>query len=81
MTEKDQLGYASFQPYEAVDEETGEPTTLLPADAVAPEARPGEKAGNYLIDRNNEVFRRQNSPESDLLDKMKDLYDKSGNKV
>ena len=74
MTDKDQLGYASFRPYEATNEETGEPITLLPADAVAPEARPGEKAGNYLIDRNNEEFRRQNSPEDSLLEKMKDLY-------
>jgi hypothetical protein len=42
-------------------------------DAVIPEAKPGYKAGNSIIDDNNEKFQEQDS--SDLVLKIKELID------
>src|SRR3989344_4537341 len=48
-------GYFRFKPYYVIDEETGEIVpTNLPADAVIPQAKPGSKAGNSLLDEINE---------------------------
>jgi len=70
MEDKYQKGFADSKLYYVVDEESGELVPIyLPADAVMPEARPGVKAGNPLLDEINEELRRKN-----LIEKTKGLY-------
>ncbi len=70
MEDKSQKGFADFKPYYVVDEESGKLVPIyLPSDAVMPEARPGAKAGNPLLDEINEELRREN-----IIEKMKRLY-------
>lgn len=46
------------------------PKPYIPADAVAPCAKPGYKAGNPMIDEVNENVRRDN-----IIKKFKKFYD------
>jgi len=63
-------GYFRFKPYYVIDEETGEIVpTNLPADAVIPQAKPGSKAGNSLLDEINERLQDEG-----LIEKLKRLY-------
>lgn len=55
---KCQLGHISFKPYESV----------VPCDAVSPQAKPGAKAGNPCVDKINEELR-----EEGLINKLKAL--------
>ena len=70
MEDKYQKGFADSKPYYVIDEESGEIVPIyLPADAVIPEARPGAKAGNLLLDEINEKLRREN-----ITENLKRLY-------
>jgi len=70
MEDKYQKGSADSKPYYVVDEESGKLVPIyLPADAVMPEAKPGTKAGNPLLDEINEDLRREN-----ITEKIKRLY-------
>ena len=70
MEDKYQKGSADSKPYYIVDEESGELVPIyFPADAVIPEAKPGTKAGNPLLDEINEDLRKEN-----IIEKMKRLY-------
>jgi hypothetical protein len=46
------------------------PKPYIPADAIASEAKPGYKAGNYLIDENNDRARRET-----ITKRFKKLYE------
>ena len=73
MENKYQKGFADSKPYYIVDKESGKLIPVyFPADAVMPEARPGAKAGNPLLDEINEKLRGEN-----ITEKMKRLYKKS----
>ena len=70
MEDKYQKGSADSKPYYFVDEESGKLIPIyFPADAVMPEARPGVKAGNPLLDEINEYLRKEN-----ITEKIKRLY-------
>jgi len=70
MENKYQKGSADSKPYYIVDEESGKLVPVyLPDDAVIPEARPGVKAGNPLLDEINEDLRKEN-----ITEKIKRLY-------
>ena len=70
MKNKYQKGSADSKPYYVVDEESGELVRIyFPADAVMPEARPGVKAGNPLLDEINKKLRKEN-----IIEKTKRLY-------
>jgi len=70
MEDKYQKGSADSKPYYVVDEESGELVPIyLPAYAVIPEAKPGAKAGNPLLDEINEDLRKKN-----ITEKIKRLY-------
>lgn len=67
-----QKEHATSRPFYVIDPDTGKLVKLnLPADAIAPEAKPGFKAGNVLVDELNEQLRREG-----LLAKLKGLYKK-----
>ena len=68
-----QKGHGSFRPFYVIDPETGRVVKVdPPADAVAPEAKPGAKAGNDLVDTLNEQFAQER--ESDLLEILRKIY-------
>ena len=70
MEDKYQKGFADSKLYYAVDKESGNLIPIyLPANAVIPEAKPGVKAGNPLLDEINKRLRREN-----ITEEMKRLY-------
>ena len=70
MEDKYQKGSADSKPYYVVDEESGELVPVyLTVNAVIPEAKPGAKAGNPLLDEINEDLRKEN-----ITEKIKRLY-------
>ncbi len=65
-------GCGKYKPYFVIDKKTGKLIpAYLPEDAVVKEAKPGEKAGNYLIDEINEQLHP-----TGLMEKLKELYKK-----
>ncbi len=53
--EKYQLGYFRYKPHYIIDKKTGKPIRFkIYDDVMAPESKPGYKAGNHLIDENLE---------------------------
>jgi len=70
MEDKYQKGFADSKLYYVIDEESGEVVPIyFPDDAVIPEAKPGAKAGNPLLDEINEKLRKEN-----ITEKTKGLY-------
>jgi len=57
MEERYKLGFGKYTPHFIEDERTGEYILIyIPQNAVANGCKPGEKAGNPLIDKNNEII-------------------------
>lgn len=85
MAETPKRGKGEFTPHFTEDEKTGELTPIyLPADAIVDQAKPGYKAGNQLIDENNEAFHNskliEETKETEKqLKAVKDINSKSDN--
>jgi len=71
MKDNYETGSAESDVYYVVDKKTGKLIKkYLPADSVMPEARPGTKAGNSLLNHINKELQN-----SEIIDLMKKLYE------
>ena len=60
MQNRYKLGTGKYIPSIIEDQITKEKTLVyIPQDAIAQGSKAGEKAGNYLIDKNNEIVKEE----------------------